>query len=232
MTTMTSVESGHPTKALHHIARGLRRSGVGGSVRLGAALLARLAFLRESHIWYLLDLRSPRPRLALPAGMELIRGREDDLDLLVQLATIGRESARRRLAAGTDLWLVRDGHRAAFACWIFRDRTPAIAARGGWLELPRGLLGLEDSVASPAYRGRAVAPAAWSAIGDTLAHAHETAILTKIEEANLPCRSAIEKAGFRAAAVMRLRRIAGRSRVSVELNGPSEAAFLAACLVR
>src|SRR5439155_383197 len=96
----------------------------------------------------------------------------------------------------------------------------------GSLRLAVALLG------RPAYRGRAVAPAAWSAIADSLAHERATAILTKVEEANLPCRRAIEKVGFRAAGVMRLRRIVGRPRVTVELNGVGETTFLAERLAR
>ena len=230
--SVTSLAFRRPTKAVERIGRGLRRSGLRGSLRLAVALLGRLAYLRESHIWYLLDLGEPRPRFELPAGMKIIRARDDDHALLAQLPTISGDAARRRLAAGVDLWLVRDGDHAAFACWTFRDRTPAIAARGGWLQLPRGVLGLEDSVTSPAYRGRAVAPAAWSAIADSLAHERATAILTKVEESNLACRRAIEKAGFRAAGVMRLRRIVGRSRVNVELNGVGETTFLAERLAR
>src|SRR5438105_4336347 len=103
--------------------RRLRRFGLRGGLRLALVRLRRRAYLRESHIWYLLDLRGSRPRLELPAGMELIRARHDDLGLLAQLATVSLEAARRRLAANADLWLVRDGDRAAFACWTFRDRA-------------------------------------------------------------------------------------------------------------
>ncbi len=210
----------------------LRRHGVGRSARLAVARLARMAYLRESHVWYLLDVGGERPRIGLPPGMEIVRAGDDDLAPLAELPTIGIREARRRLAAGAELWIVRDEGRAAFACWIYRHRTPALAARGGWLELPDGVAGLEDSVTSPAYRGRAIAPAGWSATADALAREGATAILTKVEESNVPCRRAIEKAGFRAVAAMRLTRIGGRSRVDVELDGTSRAAFLAERLAR
>ncbi len=233
MMSVASLEGQGATEAVARIRRGLRRHGLGGSIRLAVALLARLAYLEESHVWYLLDVGGELPRIALPPGMEIVRAREEeDLALLDQLPTVSRREARRRLAGGADLWLVRDGARAVFACWIFRNRTPALAARGGWLELPRGIVGLEDSITSPAYRGRGIAPAGYSAIASALACERVGAILTKIEPANFPVRRALEKVGFRAVAAMRLRRIGGRSRVDVELNETSDAALLVERLAR
>ncbi len=228
----TSLEVRGATQTAGRIRRALRRHGVGGSLRLAWALLARLAYLEESHVWFLLDLRGDRPRVGLPSELEVVRATEDELPLLAELPTVGPREARRRLAAAADLWLIRDADRPVFACWTFSDRTPALAAPAGWLALPPGMVGLEDSITSPAYRGRGIAPAAYSAIADALALDGVAAILTKIEPANSAVRRALEKAGFRAFAAMRLRRIVMRPRVEIRLDGPSEAAFLVARLAR
>lgn len=220
------------TRAVGRIRRGLRRHGFVGSLRLAGALLTRLAYLRESHVWYLLALAGDRSWIPLPAGMEAGRATDAELGLLAELPTVSLREARRRVAAGAEPWLVRDGARAVFACWIFRDRVPALAAPGGWLELPPGVVGLEDSITSPAYRGRGIAPAAYCAIAGALARDGAGAILTKIEPANVPVQRALEKAGFHSVAAMRLRRTAMRSRVEVRLDGGSEAGFLVERLAR
>ncbi|MBI4638163.1 MAG: GNAT family N-acetyltransferase [Candidatus Rokubacteria bacterium] len=230
--SVASLERRSGAEAVASLHRGLHRHGLGGSIRLALALLARLVYLEEWHIWYRLDVGRTCSGIELPPGMEIIRAKDEDLALLAELPTVGLREARRRLAAGADPWLVRDAARAVFACWIFAKRMPVLAACGGWLALPRGMVGLEDSVTSPSYRGLGIAPAAWSAVASALATEGVGAILTKVEGANLPTRRAVEKAGFRAVAATRLRRVGGRSRVDVQLHGASDAAFLAARLAR
>jgi GNAT superfamily N-acetyltransferase len=219
------------------IERGVRRFGVGGSLARAAALAWETArhcvYLRERHLWYALDLHESRPSVALPDGFTLTRARKADLALLEGLPTIGRSEGARRLADGADLWLVLDGDQAAFACWIFRERTPVLAARGGWLPLPAGTVCLEDSVTAAAYRGRGLAPAAWSAIAAQLSHENIAIMLTKVAEENAASRRAVEKAGFQSTAIMSLRRVGGRSRVDVSPCHPGSVfAFLAAALSR
>ncbi len=127
----TSFELRGATETVGRIRRGLRRHGVGGSLRLAWALLARLAYLEESHVWYLLDLRGDRPRVGLPSALEVVRATEDELPLLAELPTVGPREARQRLAAAADLWLVRDADRAVFACWTFPDRRRSPRRPGG-----------------------------------------------------------------------------------------------------
>jgi ribosomal protein S18 acetylase RimI-like enzyme len=194
--------------------------------------LWRLAYLRESHVWYRLDLTREVPQRSMPPGLTIGRAGAGDLGLLDQLATVGPVEARRRLDSGAEVWIAREGDRAAFSCWIFHDRMPAVAAKGGWLGLPPRTVGLEDSVTSPFYRGRAVAPAAWSAIGAALSGGRVDAIVTKVEHDNVPCQRALEKIGFRPVAMMHLRRVGGRSRVEVRLEDGAAAAFLTSALVR
>src|SRR5439155_6288768 len=124
--------------------------------------------------------------------------------------------ARRRLASGVEPWIVRKGQQAVFSCWIFREGMPVFAARRGWLDLPRGVVGLEDLVKSPAYRGQAIASGALSTIAGALRHEGMTTILTKTEEWNGPCRRALEEVGFKAAAHMSMTRVFTMPHVEIQ----------------
>ena len=83
---------------------------------------------------------------------------------------------------------------------------------------------LEDSVTSSAYRGRSVAPAAWSQIADSLEQAGVESIITKIDENNVPSRRAVEKVGFREIATMRYRRQGLSHRTTVTAGTTGETA--------
>jgi GNAT superfamily N-acetyltransferase len=216
---------------------GVARYGLVGAIWRAAMIAGRTAcrapYLCESHAWYRLDLTSERPRIPLPTGLELIKAGENELPLLEQLETVGPFEARRRLAAGAECWVVLEGRRVVFSCWIFHGRMPVFAARGGSLDLPSGVVGLEDSIKSPAYRGRAIASGAWSAIADVLSGEGAAAILTKVEESNRTCMRSLEKTGFRPAASMRLVRVWLRPRVEIRLqDGDKASVFLAEGLAR
>src|SRR5260221_5565520 len=197
---------------INRVGRMVRRHGFRGSVRLVASRLGRLAYLQEAHVWYRLHLRSERQAVAVPVGLNLIRAGEAHLSLLDQLPGISLRIARRRLAEGADLWIAREADRPVFACWIFRQRTPVLAAPGGWLDLPSGTVGVDDWVMSPTHGDREALSAAWSALAAELATEPIDAIVMKVAEANLQCRGAIRRVGFRAVASMRLERIGGRIR--------------------
>jgi hypothetical protein len=214
------------------LGRALHKLGIRGTLEAAVMRLGRLAYTREAHIWYRLDLAVDLQRIPLPTGVELLRAHADDLELLDQLPTIGHRLARRRLSQGAELWIAHELGRALFACWSDRRRTPAAAAPGGWLSLPAGTASLNDVATLPTRRGRAVAPAAWAAVAEALAGDGIDAIVTKLEEVNLPSRRAIERAGFRAIASMELSRIGGRARVALHAHEPSAAGFLAAQLAR
>lgn len=207
--------------ALDRARRGVRRFGVGGSTKRIVSLighsLARALYVRERHVWYVLSLTALVPQLSLPPGFALSLATADEVALLEELPTIGAHEARERRAAGADLWLVREGARAAFACWIFREQTPVFAARTGWLTLPPNTVCLEDSVTSPDYRGRGLAGAAWSEIARYLQSRHVAAMITKVAEDNTASRRAVEKAGFEPIAMMTLTRRALRTQVALEL---------------
>jgi GNAT superfamily N-acetyltransferase len=106
------------------------------------------------------------------------------------------------MESGADLWLVLDGQQLVFACWIFHGSMPMLAAPGARLMLPPEIVCLEDSLTSASYRGRGVAPAAWSEIADALEPTGVEYIITKIEESNTASRRAIVKSGFHESAIM------------------------------
>jgi L-amino acid N-acyltransferase YncA len=224
-------------EVLDRAHRGIRRFGVAGSIRRIASLmghsLARAFYVRERHLWYALMLTAPLAQTVCPPGFTLAPAGVEDVALLEELPTIGAHEARERLAAGAELWLLREGTHGAFACWIFRGRTPVFAARDGWLSLPPGTVCLEDSVTSPAYRGRGLASAAWSEIARVLQGQHVAAMITKVAEDNAASRRAVEKAGFEPVAMMTLTRRGLRSRVEVQpYRRDGTTTFLEAALSR
>lgn len=202
--------------------------------KLGARARKRV-FLRESHIWYKLDLNGDRRRREMPDGVALRTGGRGDIDDLNGIpGQPGPVDAHNQLDDGAELYLIVDeatGARA-FACWIFHRHTPVIAARGGWLDLPEQVVCLEDSGTSSDFRGRGIAPAAWTAIADDLAARGFTTMITKVGEENVPSRKAVAKAGFEEAAVMRLRRTGVVSHVTMSPLHASGIQFLIESLVR
>jgi GNAT superfamily N-acetyltransferase len=180
--------------------------------------MRKLAYLREEHLWYQCELGESRPRRDMPEGVRLVRAEASEVGALARL---GRdpEEARECLAGGNDVWLALDGEEPLFACFTFRHATPVAAASAGTLPLPPGTACLEDSVTSAAARGRGIAPAAWTLIGDELARSGFTTLVTKIETTNEPSRRAVEKVGYRPVAVMRYMRVGSRRRTAVRALG-------------
>lgn len=207
----------------------VRRHGVSGTFRRAMAASGRMArrlpYLHERHVWYRLDLERGWPQRELPPGFEIVRGGAGELPFLKQLETVGYIEGLRRIESGADFWLIRNGGNAAFSCWIFRRRAPVLAAPGGWLDLPEGIVCLEDTVTAPHYRGRGLAPAAYSWVTDSLAQEGVKAIVTKIEEINIPARRAVEKAGLRPVATMNLLRIGWTRHVEMEMEAGEEASI-------
>lgn len=161
--------------------------------------------LDETHIWLALALGPGRPRRELPEGFVLRRASEADLAAVEQLPDAAPAAALRRdLIPGHDLWIAEANGRIAFACWLHRGEVPVFAARDGVLRLPDGVCCLEDSTTSPEFRGRGVAPAAWSSIATTFEAEGYSVMITKIEARNEASARALEKAGFAAVARMHL----------------------------
>ena len=188
------------------------------TLRLMAARICRLVYVREAHVWYRLDLGIHNPSRLRTPGLKAIRAQESDLALLAQLSPLSRRLARRRWAQGGHLWIVLQSGRAVFACWIFRKRAPASCSPHGWLELPAGTVAAVDSVVRPRRRVVAVAPEAWGEIVAILARESIGAIVTPIDESDLPHRRTVEQIGFRAFASMRVLRFGGRAHVGLRLH--------------
>ena len=217
--------------AFTRLRSAVREDGVGRVARRVAERGGHSVLLREEHIWYSLDLTGERPRRELPEGFELRVATEADAEAAAALPNQpAADEIRARIAGTADVYMVREHGKPAFACTIFRERTPTIAARGGWLDLPADTVCLEDSGTSPDFRGRGVAPGAWTAIADALAERGFKTMLTKVEIDNEPSRRAVVKAGFGEAVDMRMRRLGPFRRVALTPLGAPGAEFLVAML--
>jgi hypothetical protein len=185
----------------------LKHHGVKGTLDAGIRRAQTKLYVDETHVWYELFLGGDRPQRTLRPGLELIRARAADLPLLEEFPSVNEYRANQRIEAGNDLWLVLDDRQPVFACWIFHDSVPVLAARSGHLALPPKTVCLEDSIALPSYRGRGVvAPSAWSQVADGLEKTGVESIITKVEADNKAMRFVLAKSGFREIAVMRHRR--------------------------
>ena len=208
---------------MDRLKRLLLRHGLTGCLTLGASLikssLSKLFYQHERHVWYAAGTSAIGADRPLPIGLDLRRAGPEHLDVLSQLNLCGQRAAARYFAAGADLWVVWDSERAAFCCWIFRDRMPMIAARGGWKGLPPDTVCLEASVTGEQYRGRGIAPAAWSLIAHSLKEEGIRTIMTKVEVDDVPSRRAVLKAGFREVAIMDYLQVGGVPRVRVTAWG-------------
>ncbi len=186
----------------------LETDGVRATARRGLQAARDRALISETHVWYRLDLPVAAPGRPLPEGFTFRRATAADVPLYQQLDGATTAGVLSRMDDGAQLWLVQaDDGRVAFACWIFDRSTPVSAAVGGQLALPQGVVCLEDSVTSPDFRGRGVAPAAWSSLAQQLAGEGQSTIITKVGEENTASRRAVTKAGFRPFGTMRHRRL-------------------------
>ena len=201
----------------YKLKRHLRNRGVRGTLIVAIRRAQdNLRYLDETHVWYELSLGHSRPQKTLRPELKLTRSGADDLLLLEELPTISVDEARWRVEVGCDLWLVLDDRQPIFACWIFHDSVPLLAAQKRQLALPPGTVYLEDSITSPSYSGRGmVAPAAWSEVADRLEKAGVKSIITKVEADNKVMRLALIKAGFRDIAIMRFRKAGPRRYIAI-----------------
>ncbi len=201
-------------------SKATRKHGVVGTARLiSARAVTRRAELR----WYRLDLAGKRPRCGLDASLVLRRGTAEDVDLVTQLpqsphvTVMTADVIEARLRTGAELYVVTEGDVAAFSCWIFFGKAPVFGAAGGGIELPRDTVMLEDSLASPRFRGRSIGPGAWTCIADILQDRGCSAIVTKVDVENTSSCRAAEKAGFYEIARMKVRQRFGRYHFAVQI---------------
>lgn len=171
------------------------------------------------HTWYELSLASaqaPCPRRADLALDRAGTGPDDDA-LLTEHTRSGANAVRRYREEGGTPWTLLEHGAPVFSCWTFPRRTPAIAARGGWLEADPGVVFLEESVTFPGARGRGLAPYAWLLLAVELSRDGARRMVTVAEADNRPVDIALLKAGFVRVARSRTRRRGPRTRVSVEV---------------
>jgi hypothetical protein len=192
------------------LKRALQRHGVIKCCSLAIAEATRSVvshlYLHERHVWFLLPTHNARaPRLT--EGMVLQPAAAAQMDRLSEEGLCGRRVAAKYLRHGGQPWVVMDGPRAAFCCWIFTNQMPLVAARGGWQPLQVSTACLEDSVTAAGYRGRGIAPAAWLGIAAFLKENGIQNLITKVEVENMASQRAVLKAGFHEIAVMDYRRI-------------------------
>ena len=205
-----------PSLIPDRVGAAIQRYGAGGLLRQLATRVRNFAYMDEEHVWYVLD-TAQVPELALAEGYRLSLATDEDEDKIGTLPTpVPVEEARRRRAEGNDLWFVLHGDELAFACWIFPRVAPVRAAATHQLEMPEGVVTLEDSFTSADHRGKGIAGAAWTEIARGLGDQGVKALITKVGVENVPSRKAVTKAGFREASVMHLRRRGPRERVSIE----------------
>lgn len=196
-----------------------------------ARKLSPLAYLHEQHVWFELPLAVEPSGPGLPAGSWLERADEDTLELA---AATGKDprTARRLLAAGHELWMVRDAAGVSFSCWVFHRRTPAVAARSGWLELPDRTVCLEYATTSADQRGMGIATAALVGIGSAMHREGARAVVGKVKVANVASRRACGKAGFREIGRMELTRVGPWHQVRFSDPGGRSGAAIARALTR
>jgi GNAT superfamily N-acetyltransferase len=200
--------------------RSARRRGVRTTAHFARQELERHLYVRDVHLWYALATQAERPAFELKPHLRFVRGGPDDARRLVELPTVSPETARRRMQAGAELYLVLDDQdRAILAAWLFEGATPVLAAPGGMLALPPGVASLEDTVTSPLARGQGVAPAAWSRMADALAARGVGTMVTTVHADNAPTHRAVGKVGFAEYAAVRYTRLGPRRRVEVWTDG-------------
>lgn len=207
------------------VVSSLRVRGLAPTLVSVCDALRRSLWLHETHVWSSLDLRTERPHLPLPAPFSWTLGTDDDIPRLGVLG-IDVEGARRRRAAGHDVWLIRDGDLLVYAGWVFHRVAPTAAARTGWVELLPGTSNPEDMVTDPAYRGRGLASSAYTLIFDALLESGRAErIVGKVPVDNGANRRALMKSGWREFARVEVRRVGPwrRARVDVVPAGEGRA---------
>jgi GNAT superfamily N-acetyltransferase len=203
---------------ISRVVRSIQQRGLGSTAQRVLELAVHRVSLDEEHVWYDLPLLDIPIAPELGDGLEIVR---PTLQLLDDAGVISQDLADALTADG-DPWAVVDSDGAlAFTCWTFLGRTPMIAARRGWLPLPQDVVCLENSLTQPAFRGRGIAPRAWTLIAARHAANGRKQMVTKVEVENIPSRRAVEKAGFKEVGLMHFRRRPWGSETTISLTSPS-----------
>lgn len=226
------------TKLYRRVIRAVRRHGVIGTA---GTVLVRLVPLRSTAYemgWYRLDLARERRRRELDNGLVLRRGTAEDAVRVAQLPRMPHVTAlmadevAERVNSGAELWLVADGDCVAFSCWILHREMWFYGARKGGVLMPQGTAFLDDSILSPAFRGRSIPVSAWSGVGDALEARGFGAIMVKVDVTNTGALWAFKRVGFREVARMNIEHRGLRHRIRIRLTVDDESNSWLAALER
>jgi acetyltransferase (GNAT) family protein len=220
------------------VMRAIKREGVIGASHTVLTKLLPLHPTAYEMAWYGLDLARERPRRKLSDGLVLRRGAADDAVQVAQLprmphvAALTTDDVGERLNSGAELWLVADGDRVAFSCWIFHHKACVYGARKGGTPMPQGTAFLEDSILSPDFRGRSISASAWSGVADALEARGFTKLMTKVDVTNIGGTWAFKKAGFREVARMNVEHRGLHHRVQIRFTTDDQSSRWLAALER
>jgi GNAT superfamily N-acetyltransferase len=202
-----------------------------GARSVGRQVAARILYMRETHLWYELDLARHSDQENASEHFRLVEGTAESIPAVQRLQPASEDRLLERIERGARLWIALIHDEVAFACWTFAGTTPVLIARGGWLLLPEGVECLEDSVTSPDFRGRGIAPKVWNVIAARRRGAARS-LITKVGVANVASSRAVAKAGFEEIAVMNSIRLGPRLRVGVHASRTGTGRHLAEQLER
>lgn len=212
------------SQSLPRALRAVRRHGLRGvAQRLHAWVLRPLAarlYLAEEHVWY--EIPDVGDAMTLPDGYALRRGTAADLPAVAAMGGVSPDTGRAYLEGGAEMYAVTRDGELAFSSWVHPHRVPVLAAPGGLLELPDGVVCVEDSLTAREHRGAGVAG---PAINRMIREQHErgaSAVITKIAVDNAPARRVMTKMRAPEVAHMRLRRIGPWTRVRIEPSAGQE----------
>ena len=214
---------GGPRRAARRLRR-LAAKGPSGVTRALAARLPRI-WIDELHVWSFVPLAGSRQTLSLPAGVTGRIASPEDVEALPDWAGTPVD-VRSRMAAGHELFIglaqrISGSLEIVFTGWAFHGQAPTIAAPGGSVPLPAGVVNIEDTKTAPAWRGRGVAPALYGHLFNYLEGAGASLIVGKVESHNAANRRALAKSGWTDFAEVRFRRLGPWSRAQVRTIGDS-----------
>jgi GNAT superfamily N-acetyltransferase len=192
--------------------------------------LLRRVYLFEEHVWVSVPMRTRAPEL--PDGYVLRHGTAADLDALARTGGISPAVARAHLERDATLYVAWAGDELAFSIWVHRDAVPAVAAPGGMLDLPDGVVSFEDAIAAPAHRRTGIAQAVFHHAAVEQVRAGARLLFTRFDVGNAIARRWSAKMGHADVAGVRVHRIGPlrRARVTPLAEGDPVAALLAAQL--
>lgn len=210
----------------------VRTHGVGGVAREATGRLRTWAHRVEQHHWWELDLTTDRPGRALDDAFTLRELPPGEIHRTADLPMINYAAATERYAAGATFWAAMAGEQAAFGVWVFPERLQVTAARGGWVRLPTGVIGLEDGATATEFRRSNVALGALAGIADHFRAAGAHAMVAKTAVDNRPVFMLLTRAGYTRVASMTATFAGPLRRIEVTEPTTPTAQALAALLTR